>query len=119
MPKRTKEQPDPEETLLFCLQHPLRRKLLKLCVEAGEMRSPKELTLPTNAHIANVSYHVRVLAKEGAIELLAAEARRGAVEHFYEPTTLVDEVPWGRAALGLKPRRHRRNKPSSSKEDQQ
>jgi hypothetical protein len=27
--------------------------------------------------------------------------RRGSVEHFYEATGLVDEVPWGRAALGI------------------
>jgi DNA-binding transcriptional ArsR family regulator len=92
-----------DQALLSILQHPLRRELLKLYVEGGEMRSPKELTLPTNRPISNVGYHVRVLAEKGAIELITVEPRRGSIEHFYKATSLVDEVPWGRAALGLPP----------------
>lgn len=118
MPKKPKRDLSPEEMLLSVLQHPLRRELLKLYVEATEMRSPKELALPTNGHLSNVGYHVRVLAEKGAVELVAEQARRGSVEHFYEPTALVDEVPWGRAALGL-PSVNDANKPSSTKEDQQ
>jgi DNA-binding transcriptional ArsR family regulator len=117
MPKKPKRDLSPEEVLLSILQH-LRRELLKLYVEAKEMRSPKELTLPTNGHLSNVGYHVRVLAEKGAVELVAEEARRGSVEHFYEPTALVDEVPWGRAALGL-PSLNDANKRLSTKEDQQ
>lgn len=92
-----------DQALLNILRHPLRRELLKLYLEADEMRSPKELTLPTNRHISNVGYHVRVLAEKGAIELITVEPRRGSIEHFYKATSLVDEVPWGRAALGLPP----------------
>ena len=92
-----------DQALLSLLQHPLRRELLKLYVEAGEMRSPKELTLSTNRHISNVGYHVRVLAEKGAIELITVEPRRGSIEHFYKATSLIDEVPWGRAVLGLPP----------------
>lgn len=117
MPKKAKRELSPEEVLLSILQHPLRRELLKLYVEATEMRSPKELT-PTNGHLSNVGYHVRVLAEKGAVELVAEQARRGSVEHFYEPTALVDEVPWGRAALGL-PSLNDVHKQSSTKEDQQ
>jgi hypothetical protein len=90
-----------EEALIFLLQHPLRKELLRLCVEAEEMRSPKELTVPVNRDISIVGYHVRVLAEHGAVELVAEQPRRGSVEHFYEATDLVDEVPWGRAVLGL------------------
>ena len=86
---------------MFLLQHPLRKRLLKLYIEAAEMRSPKELTAPTNHHLCSVSYHVRVLAEHGAVVLVAEEPRRGSVEHFYEATPLIDEVPWARAALGL------------------
>lgn len=118
MPKKPKRDLSPEEVLLSILQHPLRRELLKLYVEAEEMRSPKELTLPTNGHLSNVGYHVRVLAEKGAVELVAEEARRGSVEHFYEPTALVDEVPWGRAALRL-PNPDHVHEQSSIKEDQQ
>lgn len=42
-----------------------------------------------------------MLAEKGAVELVETQPRRGSVEHFYEATGLVDEVPWGRAALGM------------------
>jgi predicted transcriptional regulator len=101
MPGKTKPKPGTEEALLFLLQHPLRKRLLALCVEAKEMRSPKELMVPVNQHVSNVSYHVRVLAEYGAVKLKETRPRRGSVEHFYEATSLIDQVPWGRAALGL------------------
>lgn len=90
-----------EDALMFLLQHPLRKRLLRLYIEAQEKRSPKELAAPTDEHISSVSYHVRVLAEHGAVVLVAEEPRRGTVEHFYEATPLVDEVPWARTALGL------------------
>jgi DNA-binding transcriptional ArsR family regulator len=96
-----KKRKDPEDALLFLIQHSLRRRLLRLIVAAGEMRSPKELTVPVNEDISTVGYHVRELEKYGAVELVAEEQRRGAVEHFYEATPLVDEIPWARSALGL------------------
>ena len=92
---------DREATLLSILQHPLRMRLLRFYVEAEGTLSPKELTLLANdPKISNVGYHVRVLAEKGAVELVETQPRRGSVEHFYEATALVDEVPWGRAALG-------------------
>ena len=93
---------DREGALLSILQHPLRKRLLRFYVEAEGTLSPKELTLLANdPKIANVGYHVRVLAEKGAVELAETQPRRGSVEHFYEATDLVDEVPWGRAALGV------------------
>jgi DNA-binding transcriptional ArsR family regulator len=100
MPGR-KKPTDREEKLMFLLQHPLRKRLLRLYIEAKEMRSPKDLSVPTSQDISDISYHVRVLAEHGAVELVAEEPRRGVIEHFYEATPLVDEVPWARAALGL------------------
>jgi len=100
MPARKKPS-DPEAKLHQVLGHPLRKQLLRLYVKAEGMRSPKELTLPVNKPVSTVGYHVRVLAELGAVELVAEQQRRGAVEHFYEATALVDDVPWARAALGL------------------
>jgi DNA-binding transcriptional ArsR family regulator len=99
----SKEKPTrPEDVLLSILRHPLRKRLLRFYVEAEGTLSPKELTVLANdAKISNVGYHVRVLAETGAVELVETQPRRGSVEHFYEATNLVDEVPWGRAALGL------------------
>lgn len=115
-----KQKPStPEEALHALLQNPLRKTLLRLFVEAGEeLRSPKELTVPVNKRISSVGYHVRVLAEYGAVALIDTQPRRGAVEHFYEATSLVDDVPWGRAALGL-PSLNDAHEPSSTKEDQQ
>jgi DNA-binding transcriptional ArsR family regulator len=90
-----------EGALLFVLQHPLRRRLLRLYVEEEGMLSPKDLADFTKQHLSKVGYHVRVLAEKGAVEIVAEQQRRGAVEHFYEATNLVDQVPWGRAALGI------------------
>jgi hypothetical protein len=92
---------DPERTLLFCLRHPLRRELLRLYVKEADRLSPKQLSDFTKKNLYLVGYHVRTLAEHGAVELVAEEPRRGAVEHFYRATSLVDVVPWGRAALGL------------------
>ncbi len=68
--------------------------------EEGRL-SPKQLSDFTKKHLSLVGYHVRELAKHGAVELVGTRPRRGAVEHFYKATPLVDEVAWGRAALGL------------------
>jgi DNA-binding transcriptional ArsR family regulator len=96
-----KKKPSKDRTLLICLQHPLRRRLLILYVEAKEKRSPRELADVTGEHLSKVSYHVRVLAASKAVKLVSTRPRRGSVEHFYKATRLVDEVPWGREALGL------------------
>jgi len=94
---------DAEQALLVCLRHPLRKLLLSLYVKEGGKLSPKELADFTKRRLSSVGYHVRELAKYGAVELVDAQPRRGAVEHFYKATALVDEVPWARTALGLQP----------------
>ena len=99
--KRPVKRRDPEEALLYVMRHPLRKRLLRLYIEEKGMLSPKELADFTKKHLSNVGYHVRVLAEQGAVEIVAEQQRRGSVEHFYEATGLVDEVPWGRAALGI------------------
>lgn len=92
---------DREQALLFLLRHPLRRELLRLYVKEEGRLSPKQLSDFTKKHLSLVGYHVRELANYGAIELVGTRPRRGAVEHFYKATPLIDEVAWGRAALGL------------------
>ncbi len=105
MPKKKRQRKPtattPEDRLLQVLRHPLRKQLLRLYVEEDGMLSPKELSVFTKRHVSNVGYHVRVLVDYEAVEIVAEQQRRGSVEHFYEATSLVDEVPWGRAALGI------------------
>jgi len=67
----------------------------------GETKSERELADVTGEHLSKVSYHVRVLAENKAVRRVGTKPRRESVEHFYRATRLVDEVPWGREALGL------------------
>jgi len=90
-----------EGRMLFLLQHPLRRRLLGLYVESPEPLSPKELADYTKSPLDHVACHVRVLVEHRAVELVTVRPARGAVEHFYRATSLVDQVPGARAVLGL------------------
>lgn len=99
---------DPQQALLKALGHPVRKMLLKLCLEADEPKSPKGLALATyrgkgsfQKHLSNVSYHMRTLAQYGALEIVKEEPRRGSVAHFYRPTELVRTTPWVLGALRL------------------
>lgn len=90
-----------EEDLHSAFTHPLRRTLLKMCLEAKEPLSPNRLSRMGGFQLPNVSYHVRVLAGCGALEIVAERPVRGSAEHFYEVTPLVKETSWIRAALGV------------------
>lgn len=90
-----------EEALHSAFTHPLRRHILKLCLEANEPLSPKALSRLIKHRLPNVSYHVRVLAECGALEIVAERPVRGSTEHFYEVTPLVKETPWIRIILRL------------------
>lgn len=94
---------EPTQALLDALNHPLRRALLHRYVTADEPTSPKYLAQSMRQPLSSVSYHVRELAKLGAVEIAEEEQRRGAVEHFYEVTPLVTETVWALAAMGLRP----------------
>jgi DNA-binding transcriptional ArsR family regulator len=98
---RTVPVEDTDQALHLLLHHPLRRRLWRLYVEEGEELSPKELADFTKQPLVNVALHVRVLRDHGAVELVRERPARGAVEHFYAATGLVDAVPWARPALGL------------------
>lgn len=67
--------------------------------------SPNQMAQELKAPVGNVSYHVRVLADLGAIELVGTQPRRGATEHFYAATQRAwfDAADW--AVLPLTTRR--------------
>jgi DNA-binding transcriptional ArsR family regulator len=79
-----------EKTMLACLSHPMRTRILELVNEhplspveyvrlgyAGKEWNDEQEALST------VSYHFRVLHKADAIELVKTNQRRGATEHVY------------------------------------
>lgn len=49
----------------------------------GKERTPVALALEFDADIAQISYHIRLMADRGVLELTRIEPVRGAVRHWY------------------------------------
>jgi DNA-binding transcriptional ArsR family regulator len=78
----SKNAPTPT-ALVQALVHPLRREILRVLHEAGEARSPRELTLALGCALPDVSYHVAVLADINVLILTDAGTAGGSTEHYY------------------------------------
>jgi DNA-binding transcriptional ArsR family regulator len=96
---RTEGLQDPgelDEGLLKAISHPLRHRLLSML--DGRTASPNELARELGMPLGRVSYHIRLLADLGAIELVDTQPRRGALEHFYRAVTSAwfGEGDWAR-----------------------
>ena len=63
------------------MAHPMRARILAAL--DGQELSPVELARGLGASLGVVSYHVRVLADAGVVELARTTARRGAIQHHY------------------------------------
>jgi DNA-binding transcriptional ArsR family regulator len=85
-----------DHRLLRALGHPLRQRILALLHE--RVASPSEMANELGEPIGNVSYHVKVLRDNEAIELVQTRPVRGAVEHFYRPVIrpFLDDEHWAR-----------------------
>lgn len=95
---------DKTQALLDALRHPLRRRILRRYLESKEMLSPRELAGLEKQSLTLVSYHVRELDRHGAIEVADSRQVRGALQHFYLPTSRVKRSPLVWAALGMRKR---------------
>src|SRR3954447_25279709 len=84
-----------DQRLVKALGHPLRQRLLILLHKYGAS-SPRELAPRSGEPPRSVSYHVRILKDNDCVELVRTEPRRGAVEHFYRPTSrpVLDDTQW-------------------------
>ena len=67
--------------LVKALAHPVRIQILG-CLE-DRVASPSRLAGELGVPLGTVSYHVRILAELGLIELVDRKQRRGAIEHYY------------------------------------
>lgn len=85
------------DDLLTALGHPLRRQILRE-MSRVDRSSPRELAESLTEPLSNVSYHVRVLADCGALELVATRPVRGSTQHFYRASV---EPDWARSAIGI------------------
>jgi len=80
-----------DQRMVKAIAHPLRMRILTLLNQ--KTASPLQLGEELGAPLANVSYHVRLLADLGYIELVETVPRRGAVEHYYRAL----KRPWFKA----------------------
>lgn len=81
-----------EQNIVKALAHPLRVRILTVLND--QVASPNELRKLLEEGLSQVSYHVKVLRDFEMIEMVKAEPRRGAVEHFYRATSKVFVPSW-------------------------
>jgi DNA-binding transcriptional ArsR family regulator len=67
--------------LVKALAHPVRIQILSSLED--RVASPSRLSEELEVPLGTVSYHVRILAELGLIELVDRKQRRGAIEHYY------------------------------------
>jgi DNA-binding transcriptional ArsR family regulator len=86
------------------LAHPLRQRIL-LELERG-VASPNEISQAIDEPLNLVAYHVRILRDAKCVELVSRRQVRGAIEHFYRPTSraLLDNVAFAKLPLALRRR---------------
>jgi len=97
---RSREELDPR--IVRALSHPIRHKVLVALNE--RVASPKELAAELGEPLGNVSYHTRVLAQLGCIELVSTTQRRGALEHHYRAVMrpYFDDAAWAQIPLSTR-----------------
>jgi DNA-binding transcriptional ArsR family regulator len=66
--------------------------------------SPRQIAEALHEPLGNVSYHVKILRENDAVELVDTRPVRGAVEHFYRGTMrpFIDDEQWGRLSLATR-----------------
>ena len=88
---------DSTQNLLVALGHPTRREILRE-MSGGQPCSPRQVCTKLDETLSNVSYHFRVLAETGVIELVSTRPVRGSTQHFYGISI---EAGWAQALLDL------------------
>lgn len=99
-------QPDTGD-LFVAMAHPLRRRILRRIVDWDGEVSPRQLANSLDQPLSRLSYHVKILAKCGAVELVGTTQVRGSTQHFYRS---VVEARWALLALEESAERRRRGK---------
>jgi len=92
------------EGLARVLAHPLRGRIL--LEYAGGLTCPSDVARTLARPLNVVSYHTRVLARTGFVELVRTERRRGATTHHYRATIegVLEDEQW----TAIEPRLRRR-----------
>jgi DNA-binding transcriptional ArsR family regulator len=85
------------QDLLVALGHPTRRQILREMHDRPPS-SPRQITERLDETLSNVSYHFRVLAESGVLELVRTKPVRGSTQHFYD---VAIEADWVQALLAI------------------
>ena len=98
----TETRDNVDERLVKALTHPLRWQILEVLNQG--VNSPREIAEELGAKLGDVGYHVRRLHELGVIELVRTEQRRGAIKHFYRPTTraILNDRQWARLPVSVR-----------------
>jgi DNA-binding transcriptional ArsR family regulator len=82
---KTKHQQGREMTpaLIYALNHPARRQILRQLSEHGTERSPSEMAQAAAFSLSGLSFHARVLCELQVTRCTRTEPVRGSLEHFY------------------------------------
>lgn len=81
-PKKHTSDRGMSSALIQALDHPLRRRVLRLFNKNTEW-SPADLTMSLSAELGNLSYHMKVLSDLGVTRQTRTEKVRGTTKHFY------------------------------------
>lgn len=85
--------------VIAALNHPLRRTILRRYL-AGPPTSPVALARELDGSLNLIAYHVKILATNGVVREVKTERRRGALEHYFEPS-LGSHAGWVEKVLDL------------------
>jgi len=77
--------------LIYALNHPIRREILRLLSEAREA-SPSDMLGSMSVGLSTLSFHAQVLNELGVIRGTRTQQVRGALEHFYASNVAGNEL---------------------------
>jgi DNA-binding transcriptional ArsR family regulator len=91
-----------DQRLVRAIGHPLRLRLLTIFNE--RVASPSDLAAELGEPIGNVSYHTRILARLGCVELVKTKQVRGAVEHYYRAVVrpVFSDEDWAELPMSIR-----------------
>jgi DNA-binding transcriptional ArsR family regulator len=91
---KAKHQPGREMSpaLIYALNHPARRQILRQLKEPEVERSPSEMAQAASFSLSGLSFHARVLSELQVARCTRAEPVRGSLEHFYASNVSDNEL---------------------------
>lgn len=81
--RQTNGRPPISADLLFALNSPIRRNLLRALHRTDEPKSGAELSGPLSALGTTLNYHFSVLSDVGAVELAKSRKLKGFTEKYF------------------------------------